>query len=87
MEKVSVESTASKDAVKSMIDDLDRAQYILSEVRGNINKGIKDLRENQYALSSKNWGIDVDVLEILDINSGVGHNVRNQLHPDQDKGD
>ena len=46
MEKVSIESTTSKYAVKSLIDDLDRAQNILSELRDSINKGFKDLREN-----------------------------------------
>ena len=73
--------------MKSLIDELDRAQYILSEVRDNINKVFRDTRENQYALSSNKWGIDVNVSEILDINLGVGHDVRNQLHPDPDQGD
>ena len=46
MEKVSIESTTSKYAVKILIDDLDRAQYILSEVGDSISNYFKDLREN-----------------------------------------
>ena len=42
MEKVDIASTASKDAVKKLIDDLDTAQDILSEARDKITKGFED---------------------------------------------
>ena len=70
MGKVAIASTASKDAVKRLIYDLDRAQNVLSEARTKINKGFKDLREDQDALAVKNGVIDVDGSEIMDINAG-----------------
>ena len=39
MGKVAIASTASKDAVKRLIYDLDRAQNVLSEARTKINRG------------------------------------------------
>ena len=52
MEKVAIASTASKDAVKRLIYELDMAQDALSEASDNINKGFDDLRDDQ--------GINVD---------------------------
>ena len=70
MEKVAIASTASKDAVKRLIDELDRAQDVLREMRDKINKAFKDLRDDQDALAAKNWLLDVEGLKILDINTG-----------------
>ena len=56
MEKVAIASTASKDAVKRLIYELDMAQDDLSEASDNINKGFEDLREDQR--------IDVDESDI-----------------------
>ena len=44
MEKVAIESSASKDVVKSLIYDLNRAQGVLNEVRDNIKEVFNDLR-------------------------------------------
>ena len=44
MEKVAIESSASKDVVKSLIYDLNRAQGVLNEVRENIKEVFNDLR-------------------------------------------
>ena len=62
MEKVAIASTASKDAVKRLIYELDMAQDDLSEASDNINKGFEDLREDQR--------IDVDESDISEINTG-----------------
>ena len=70
MEKVAIASTASKAAVKRLIDDLDTAQDILSEARDKITKGFEDLREDQDALAAENGGLDVDGSDILEINAG-----------------
>ena len=87
MEKVAIASAASKDAVKNLIDDLDTAQDILSEARDKIAKGFEDLIEDQDALAVENGVPDVDGSEIIDINVGGGHDVRDQGHPDPDQGD
>ena len=60
MEKVAITSTATKDAVKRLIDDLDTAQDILSEARDKIAKGFEDLREDQDTLVVENEVPDVD---------------------------
>ena len=70
MEKFAIASTASKDVVKRLIDDLETSQYDLSEARDKINKGFEDLKKDQYALATGNGGINVDGSEILDINMG-----------------
>ena len=44
MEKVAIESSASKDVAKSLIYDLNRAQGVLNEVRDNIKEVFNDLR-------------------------------------------
>ena len=62
MEKVAIASTASKDAVKRLIYELDMAQDDLSEASDNINKDFEDLREDQR--------IDVDESDISEINTG-----------------
>ena len=86
MEKVAIASTSSKDAVKRLIDDLYTAQDILSEARDKINKGFKDLKKDQDALSAKNGGLDVDELEILEIKAAGVHDVCDQGNPDPDQG-
>ena len=55
--------------MKNIVDELDRSQDILREVRDNINKGFKDFREDQDYLSSKNGVLNVDEYKSMDINS------------------
>ena len=45
MEKFAIASTASKDVVKILIDDLETSQDDLSEARDKINNSLEDLRE------------------------------------------
>ena len=71
--------------MKSLVDDYERGQDVLSEARDRITKGFNDLKENQYVFAAMNWMIDVDVSEILDINLG-GVNVRNHGHPNPGQG-
>ena len=87
MEKFAIASTASKDVVKRLIDDLETSQYDLSEARDKINKGFEDLKKDQDALATRNGGINVDGSEILDINVGGGRDVCDQGHPDPYKGE
>ena len=70
MEKFAIASTASKDVVKILIDDLETSQGALGEARDNINKCFEDLKKDRDALATGNGGIDVDGSEILDINAG-----------------
>ena len=70
MDKFAIVSTASKDVVKRLIDDLETSQDDLSEARDKINNCLEDLKKDQDALATRNSGINVDGLEILDINAG-----------------
>ena len=87
MEKVTISPRSSKYAVKRLIDDIEMDQDVLSEARNMISKGFKDLREDWVALASDNGVLDVDSQEILDINVGGVHHVRDQEYPDLDQGD
>ena len=86
MEKVAIASTASKAAVKRLIDDLNTAQDVLNEARNKIAKGFKDLREDQDTFAAENGVLDVDGSEILYINAGGGHDVCDPRHPDPYQG-
>ena len=70
MEKFAIASTASKDVMKILTNDLETSQDALSEARDNINKCFEDLKKDQDALATGNSGIDVDGSEIMDINEG-----------------
>ena len=70
MKKFAIESTASKDVVEILIDDLEMSQDDLSEARDKINNFFEDLKKDQDALATGKGGIDVDGSEILDINAG-----------------
>ena len=60
MEKVATASAASKYAMKSLIDDLEKAQDILREARDQITQGFKELREDQESFSNENEVLDVN---------------------------
>ena len=51
-------------------DDFDKAKDVLGKAKNQIHEVFKELREDQNALAIKNCGIDVNILEILDINAG-----------------
>ena len=70
MEKVAIASTATKNAVKRLIDDLGTAMSTLGEAKDKISKGFEDLIKDQDALAAESGVIDVDGSEILDINTG-----------------
>ena len=69
MEKVAIASTATKNAVKRLIDDLGTAMSTLGEAKDKISKGFEDLIKDQDALAAESGVIDVDGSEILDINT------------------
>ena len=73
--------------MKRLFDEFKRAKDVLGKAKNQIHEGFEELREDQDALAAKNGATDVNRSEILDINAGRGHHVRNQIHPDSDQGD
>ena len=73
--------------MKRLFDEFKRAKDVLGKAKNQIHEGFEELREDQDALAAKNGVTDVNRSEILDINAGRGHHVRNQIHPDSDQGD
>ena len=70
MEKVDIASTATKDAVKRLIDNLGVYMSTLGEARDKINKGFEGLIKDQDALAAESGWINVNGSDILDINAG-----------------
>ena len=70
MDKATSAFIASKYSLKSLVDEFDRYQDVLSDTNNYIIKVFKYLIEEKYALVTKNRVIDVNRSDILYINSG-----------------